>query len=87
MAEDLLIRLNSAAIARLRSLMDYYGETKPEGMISRALGLLEMLEPLVGPNGELTVLNANNEHDGDEEKVGLIFEKRKGRDHDPAVAA
>jgi hypothetical protein len=78
-SDDLLIKLNPAAYARLRALMDYYGDTKPESMISRALGLLELLQPYVGADGVLTVVNSNRERNGEDREVDLIFENLKDR--------
>ena len=87
MAEDLLIELNAAAHKRLRALMDFYGDQTPEQMISRALGLLEILEPYVGPDGLLGVVNGNPERNGEDREVGLVFENIEARARRSTVAA
>jgi len=79
MPDELLIKLNPAAHARLRALMDYYGDTKPDAMVSRALGLLEMLQPYVRADGLLTVVNANQSQNGEDREVDLVFEKLQNR--------
>lgn len=74
MDDDLLIRLNPPAHRQLRALMKYYGEATPEQMISRALGLLQMVEPYVGPDGALTVVTPHPEPDGGDREIDLVFD-------------
>jgi len=87
MSDDLFIELNPAAHARLRALMEHYGDTKPETMISRALGLLELLQPYIADDGVLTVVNANPERNGEEPEVDLMFENIQDRAPRNALAA
>jgi len=87
MPDDLLIELNAPAYARLRTMMAFYGDSAPETMISRALGLLEMLEPYVGPDGVLTVVNPNPERNGEGAEVDLVFDNMSDRAGRPSAAA
>ncbi len=87
MPDDLLIELNGPAYARLRSMMAFYGDTSPETMISRALGLLEMLEPYVGPDGVLTVVNRDPERNGEGPEVDLVFDNMSDRVGQHSAAA
>jgi hypothetical protein len=77
MSKSLLIELNPSAVAHLELLMRQFGEDKPEVMIARALGLLDLVQEYLGPDGTLTVVNGRSvERNGEEELVDLVFENR-----------
>jgi len=81
---DMLIRLSPGAVARLRGLMERFGEDDEAAMISRSLGLLEALENHLASDGTLTVVNQKarkiDKHIVDVDGAtlaDLVFEKRR----------
>jgi len=67
----LLIELSPEAVSIVEDLMKVYGETSHEGMISRALGFLQMAVPYLDEEGALTVFDP--EAEGEKDLVALVF--------------
>ena len=78
MAGEVVIGLNAAAATRLRGLMERFGEDQPEVMISRALGLLDIVKDYLNDEGVLTVVDPFSA-DSKARLVELVFKKAAGR--------
>lgn len=81
MAGEVVIGLNAAAAARLYELMQRFGEDRPEVMIARALGLLDIVKDYLNDQGVLTVVDPLVADDADDRSkfVELVFKKAAGR--------
>ncbi len=71
MAQSLVIEFSAGAVERIRGLMDRFGETSPEAMIMRGLGLLEAVVPYM-IDRQITILDYGA---SDERRyVDLVFD-------------
>jgi hypothetical protein len=83
MSKKLVFQLGAGAVKKLEALMQQYGETEPETLISRALGLLAAVQPYLH-DGALTVVDPDAEEPAEQRSnaahVDLVFERLQGRD-------
>ncbi len=82
MTDKILIQLSPVAVAKLQDLMRRFGETREDAMISRALGVLEVVKNYLASDGTLTIVDPSKIHpnmDGVPEAalVDIVFEKAK----------
>jgi hypothetical protein len=73
MTESLVFKLNGPAVDKLNILMEQFKETYPDVMISRALGLLDIVKDYVDEEGILTVIDPKITEGSN--KVELLFKK------------
>jgi hypothetical protein len=78
----MLIQLSPVAVTKLEGLMRRFGELRPEIMISRALGLLEVIQPYLAEDGTVTLVDPSKVTPGassvsEDALVDIVFENAR----------